>query len=261
MPFGAEAAVRKSFEMVSAHRAPSFVTVLKRFGKADPGLLSFPTRAGRLRLDFPARTRGLGPLLDELDKLVVANGGRVYLAKDSRVSAATLEEMYPRLAEFRKLRADLDPQASSPPTCPAASTCYCPGPACPRAGRGAHRAALVRPTINRYLLPTLRPKTNFSVGTLGSVVVPSWAVPARLVTAGIAKYWKVMVVSPRVLAGVHVEDGVPVGVSRVDGRRPGRVLDRVRAVLRRTRPPRSRSTSFRVVMTLACALSSAESVP
>jgi decaprenylphospho-beta-D-ribofuranose 2-oxidase len=109
MPFGAEAAVRKSFEMVSAHRAPSFVTVLKRFGQADPGLLSFPAAGWTLALDFPARTPGLGPLLDELDKLVVAHGGRVYLAKDSRVSAATLEEMYPGLPEFRKLRADLDP--------------------------------------------------------------------------------------------------------------------------------------------------------
>lgn len=109
MPFGAEAAVRRSFEMVSAHRAPSFVTVLKRFGRADPGLLSFPAEGWTLALDFPARTRGLGPLLDELDKLVTANGGRVYLAKDSRVSAATLQEMYPGLPEFRKLRADLDP--------------------------------------------------------------------------------------------------------------------------------------------------------
>jgi decaprenylphospho-beta-D-ribofuranose 2-oxidase len=109
MPFGAEAAVRKSFEMVSAHRAPSFVTVLKRFGKADPGLLSFPAPGWTLALDFPARTPGLGPLLDQLDKLVVASGGRVYLAKDSRVSAATLEQMYPRLPEFRKLRAELDP--------------------------------------------------------------------------------------------------------------------------------------------------------
>ena len=109
VPFGAEAAVRRSFEMVSAHPAPSFVTVLKRFGKADPGLLSFPAEGWTLALDFPARTRGLGPLLDELDKLVVAHGGRVYLAKDSRVSASTLEEMYPGLPEFRKLRADLDP--------------------------------------------------------------------------------------------------------------------------------------------------------
>jgi decaprenylphospho-beta-D-ribofuranose 2-oxidase len=109
MPFGAEAAVRKSFEMVSAHRAPSFVTVLKRFGTADPGLLSFPAPGWTLALDFPARTPGLGPLLDQLDRLVVDHGGRVYLAKDSRVSPATLAEMYPRLPEFRKLRAEIDP--------------------------------------------------------------------------------------------------------------------------------------------------------
>jgi decaprenylphospho-beta-D-ribofuranose 2-oxidase len=109
LPFGAEAAVRRSFEMVSVHPAPSFVTVLKRFGKSDPGMLSFPAPGWTLALDFPARTRGLGPLLDELDNLVVANGGRVYLAKDSRVSAASLEQMYPRLADFRKFRAELDP--------------------------------------------------------------------------------------------------------------------------------------------------------
>ena len=112
MPFGAEAAVRRSFEMIARHPAPSFVTVLKRFGEGDPGLLSFPTAGWTLALDFPARTPGLGPLLDELDKLVVAHGGRVYLAKDSRVSAATLEQMYPRLPDFRKLRAELDPHGA-----------------------------------------------------------------------------------------------------------------------------------------------------
>jgi decaprenylphospho-beta-D-ribofuranose 2-oxidase len=40
---------------------------------------------------------------------VVEAGGRVYLAKDSRVPSGALAEMYPRLGEFRKLRADLDP--------------------------------------------------------------------------------------------------------------------------------------------------------
>jgi decaprenylphospho-beta-D-ribofuranose 2-oxidase len=109
MPLRAEAAVRRSFEMVSAHPAPSFVTVLKRFGEGDPGLLSFPAPGWTLALDFPARTPGLGPLLDQLDQLVVRHGGRVYLAKDSRVPASVLEEMYPRLPEFRKLRAELDP--------------------------------------------------------------------------------------------------------------------------------------------------------
>jgi decaprenylphospho-beta-D-ribofuranose 2-oxidase len=108
MPFGAEDAVRRSFEMVSKAHAPSFVTVLKRFGQGDPGLLSFPAAGWTLALDFPARTPGLEPLLDALDRLVVSHGGRVYLAKDSRVSQAMVEQMYPRLEEFRKLRAELD---------------------------------------------------------------------------------------------------------------------------------------------------------
>jgi decaprenylphospho-beta-D-ribofuranose 2-oxidase len=109
VPFGAEAAVRRSFELVSQARAPSFVTVLKRFGAGDEGLLSFPIAGWTLALDFPARTPGLAGLLGSLDRLVVEAGGRVYLAKDSRVPADVLAEMYPRMAEFRKLRAELDP--------------------------------------------------------------------------------------------------------------------------------------------------------
>jgi decaprenylphospho-beta-D-ribofuranose 2-oxidase len=109
VPFGQEAAVRRSFELVSRARAASFVTVLKRFGEGDPGLLSFPLPGWTLALDVPARTPGLAGLLASLDRLVVDAGGRVYLAKDSRVPAGTLAAMYPRLEEFRKLRAGIDP--------------------------------------------------------------------------------------------------------------------------------------------------------
>jgi decaprenylphospho-beta-D-ribofuranose 2-oxidase len=109
VPFGQEAAVRRSFELISQARAPSFVTVLKRFGEGDPGLLSFPLAGWTLALDFPARTPGLARLLDLLDRLVVDAGGRVYLAKDSRVPADVLAQMYPRLEEFSKLRTALDP--------------------------------------------------------------------------------------------------------------------------------------------------------
>jgi decaprenylphospho-beta-D-ribofuranose 2-oxidase len=109
LPFGAEAAVRQSLEMVSALPAPSFVTVLKRFGAGDPGFLSFPRPGWTLALDFPARTPALAPLLDRLDLLVMTSGGRVYLAKDSHVARAAFEEMYPRVAEFRALRAEIDP--------------------------------------------------------------------------------------------------------------------------------------------------------
>jgi decaprenylphospho-beta-D-ribofuranose 2-oxidase len=109
VPFGQEQSVRRSLERISKARAPSFVTVLKRFGPADQGFLSFPIPGWTLALDFPARTRGLSALLDWLDQEVLEAGGRVYLAKDSRVSAEVLAGMYPRLEEFRKLRAELDP--------------------------------------------------------------------------------------------------------------------------------------------------------
>jgi decaprenylphospho-beta-D-ribofuranose 2-oxidase len=101
--------LRQILERISRHRAPSFVTVLKRFGPADPGYLSFPMAGWTLALDFPAATPALAGLLDRIDEQVATAGGRVYLAKDSRVRPPVLARMYPRLTEFRELRARLDP--------------------------------------------------------------------------------------------------------------------------------------------------------
>jgi decaprenylphospho-beta-D-ribofuranose 2-oxidase len=61
-----------------------------------------------LAVDIPARA-GLERLFAALDALVLAAGGRVYLAKDARLPAAALAQMYPRLDEFRKVRREVDP--------------------------------------------------------------------------------------------------------------------------------------------------------
>ena len=108
---GREDALRRIVGRIRAHRCPSFLAVLKRFGEADPGWLSFPRPGWTLALDIPARLPGLGALLDELDEEVAAAGGRVYLAKDSRLRPELLTAMYPRLDDFRALRAQLDPRA------------------------------------------------------------------------------------------------------------------------------------------------------
>jgi decaprenylphospho-beta-D-ribofuranose 2-oxidase len=47
---------------------------------------------------------GVFPILDEIDRHVVAAGGRLYLAKDARQSRATFEAGYPDLARFRDIR-------------------------------------------------------------------------------------------------------------------------------------------------------------
>jgi len=86
----------------------SFLAVLKRFGPAGEGILSFPTAGWTLSLDFPVAS-GLAEMLREMDRTVADAGGRVYLAKDAMLDAATFARMYPAADAFRAVRAGLDP--------------------------------------------------------------------------------------------------------------------------------------------------------
>lgn len=100
---------RLLLEEISRERAASFLAVLKTTGEEGRGLLSFPRPGVTLALDLPNVGERLRPLARRLDEIVLARGGRLYLAKDALTDAASFAAMYPKLASFRRARARLDP--------------------------------------------------------------------------------------------------------------------------------------------------------
>jgi decaprenylphospho-beta-D-ribofuranose 2-oxidase len=76
----------------------SFLAVLKLYGKQN-GYLPFAMEGYSLALDFPI-TEGLFEFLDELDEIVLAYGGRIYLSKDARMNKAMFMQSYPRVERF-----------------------------------------------------------------------------------------------------------------------------------------------------------------
>lgn len=109
VPFEASDTLRRIVERLAKAGAASFLNVLKRFGPSAPGPLSFPAEGWTLTLDLPAGAADLGALLDETDRMVLEAGGRLYLAKDSRMSPEIFRRTYPRLDEFLAVRDRVDP--------------------------------------------------------------------------------------------------------------------------------------------------------
>ncbi|MGN5633034.1 FAD-binding protein [Streptomyces sp. AC154] len=109
---GQEETLHRIVRQLSRRRRAPFPGVLRRFGAGDPGWLSFPVPGWALSLDLPAALPGLARFLDGLDEEVAASGGRVCLTNDSRIRPDVLAAMYPRLGDFRSLRAELDPDGA-----------------------------------------------------------------------------------------------------------------------------------------------------
>ena len=110
LPLDATDDLRWIITRLSDAGCSSFLNVLKRFGPGNDGPLSFPMAGWTLAIDVPTvGMAGLAALLDRLDERVVEVGGRLYLAKDSRMAPELLPAMYPRLDEWRKVRDAADP--------------------------------------------------------------------------------------------------------------------------------------------------------
>jgi FAD/FMN-containing dehydrogenase len=96
-------------DRVGAAGAASFLAVIKDCGPASEAYLSFPMEGTTLALDLAYRGAVTEALIHELNEIVVAEGGRIYLAKDAVSRAEDFARMMPRLAEWRGVRERWDP--------------------------------------------------------------------------------------------------------------------------------------------------------
>lgn len=104
-------AVGEVLEALSRSGAGSFLAVLKEFGSIQsPGLLSFPQPGVTLALDLPITGETTFSLMRRLEDIVVADGGRIYPAKDALMTSRSFERFYPQWRELERLR---DPAISS----------------------------------------------------------------------------------------------------------------------------------------------------
>jgi decaprenylphospho-beta-D-ribofuranose 2-oxidase len=108
LPFGCEDELRRIVEKIVVSKTASPLVVLKRFGASNPAPLSFPMSGWTLTVDIPTRAEGLGSLLHSLDNIVMAAGGRHYLAKDAHTTPLAIRRGYPRLDEWKQVQQSVD---------------------------------------------------------------------------------------------------------------------------------------------------------
>ena len=102
-------ACRDLFGVLSRRGGGSFLSVIKDCGAEGKGMLSFPRPGISVALDLPMQGPRTQTLVDELNEIVIAAGGRIYLAKDALTRPEHLRAMEPRLPGWNAVRKRWDP--------------------------------------------------------------------------------------------------------------------------------------------------------
>ena len=100
---------RKLFETIAARGGTPYVVVIKDFGAEGRGCLSFPCPGVTFSIDMPVAERTTQAIVDALNDIVAAEGGRVYLTKDAFTRAEHYRAMDPRVDGFNAIRRRWDP--------------------------------------------------------------------------------------------------------------------------------------------------------
>jgi len=101
---------RRFLELFTSAGGMAFLCVIKDCGAEGKGMLSFPRPGISIAMDFPIHPKKTQPFVDRLNELVIAEGGRIYLTKDTFTRAEHFQAMEPRLAGFNAVRRKWDPQ-------------------------------------------------------------------------------------------------------------------------------------------------------
>jgi decaprenylphospho-beta-D-ribofuranose 2-oxidase len=99
----AEAGLTEMLKAVTTSGLVSPLAVLKGLGPANHNLLSFPQAGMTLTMDFAMGAATLA-LFARLDDIVLAHGGRLYLAKDACMAMTTFRHGYPQWEAFQAIR-------------------------------------------------------------------------------------------------------------------------------------------------------------
>jgi FAD/FMN-containing dehydrogenase len=98
---GEQTGIVRLLQAITATGLASFLAVIKVFGDIpSPGMMSFPMPGITLTFDFPIREKVSFALMDQLSDITAEFGGRMYPAKDARMSAAHFQHFYPQWQQF-----------------------------------------------------------------------------------------------------------------------------------------------------------------